>query len=178
MHGVEVSTQGKRAWRVQVYAVIGATTVASPPPTPQVGPPGDAEAPAPVAADHQAPGAASSQRTAALVTGAVGAVGVAFGLVAGIVAFAEKSDLVSRCEANGGSFPDRCGGGALDASGREDLRSEMRTASSWAAASTVAWVGGVLGIGVGAALFLTARPSRATVSIGVTPAGAAAVGRW
>jgi hypothetical protein len=93
-----------------------------------------------------------SQRVAAIVVGGVGVVGVAVGTIFGLRSISKGNDSDAHCEGN-----------ICDAAGVQ-LRDEALSAGT---VSTVAFVGGALGLAGGAALWFTARDHES--SAGVTP---------
>jgi hypothetical protein len=101
----------------------------------------------------------STQRTAAIVVGAVGVVGVGIGAVFGLGASSKWSDAKSKCTA----YPYGCSPAALDA---------KSSAESKASAATVAFIVGGAAIAGAAVLWFSAGPSQEKVALGVGPGAA------
>ncbi len=95
-----------------------------------------------------------TQRVAAIVVGGVGVVGVAVGTIFGLRSMSKGNDADAHCDGN------IC----ADPAGVE-LRDEARSAGT---VSTIAFVGGALGLAGGAALWFTAQDHES--SAGVRPA--------
>lgn len=97
----------------------------------------------------------SGQRTAAIVAGAVGVVGVAVGTVYGLQASSKWDDAKGGCT----HYPYNCSEAAFDSRDK---------AKSFATLSTVGFAVGVVGIATGAVLWFTAgRSSEKQASVGV-----------
>ncbi|HEY8076745.1 MAG TPA: hypothetical protein VIF62_21615 [Labilithrix sp.] len=96
----------------------------------------------------------SDVRTLGLAAAGVGAAGVAFGAIAGLIAIGAHSEAVSKCA----SYPDDC---PSDGSG---TRANQR-AQTWATISTIAFVAGGALLAGGAVLYFTAPRSSAAVQL-------------
>ena len=163
-HTVEASAPGKKKW-TSTFQVADASKLAVDVPAlaseaaAQKAPNGAAapDANAPPAASAQA---GSTQRTAAIVVGAVGVVGLGLGSVFGLQAKSTWADAKAHCP----SYPYGC-----DAQGL-DLHS---SASSKAAVSTIAFVAGGAALAVGAVLWFTAGDGKKeSVAVGFGPGAA------
>ena len=164
-HTIEAAAPGKQKWSstvqvtdaarlaVEVPALTPLATSAAPP----------TQAPKPVEAPPLDQGvhsrSASTQRTAAIVVGAVGVVGVGIGAVFGLGASSKWSDAKSKCT----DYPFGCSQDALDA---------KSSAQSKASVATVAFIVGGAAIAGAAVLWFTAGPSQEQVAIGVGPGAA------
>ncbi len=105
-------------------------------------------------------GSSSTQRTAAIVVGAVGVVGVGIGAVFGLGASSKWSDAKSKCTA----YPYGCSAASLD---------DQSSAKSKASVATVAFIVGGAAIAGAAVLWFTASPNKEnSVAIGVGPGAA------
>jgi hypothetical protein len=114
----------------------------------------------PVRADTGTPPPPSSQKTWALVAMGVGALGLGVGVTTGVMATSKHQSAEDGCP-NG-----TCPPGSTGADDAESFRS-LR------AISTIGYVVGVVGVGAGATLWLTApkRPARVGVWMGPAAAG-------
>jgi hypothetical protein len=166
-HTIEASAPGKQKWTstvqvteaskfaVDVPKLLSATDAAGTP-TPET--PKPVETPPLDQAPHSSAG--STQRTAAIVVGAVGVVGVGIGAVFGLGASSKWSDAKSNCTA----YPYGCSQDALDA---------KSSAQSKASVATVAFIVGGAAIAGAAVLWFTAGPSKEnSVAVGVGPGAA------
>jgi hypothetical protein len=169
LHRVDVSAPRKTAWSQEVRATVGSIVLANV----RL----EETSPEPVASLPPALEGAS-QRSAGLIVGAVGVVGLVAGSVAGIVALDKKASLTSTCEKNGGSFPSPCGGGQLSAAERSVVSSDQGALQAWSAVSTVGFIAGGALLATGVTLYLTAPTGARTVAVRVSPAEAALVGQW
>jgi hypothetical protein len=165
-HTIEAGAPGKQKWSstvqladaakllVDVPALTPLATGASPtppPPAPISTPPVEQSA-------HSSSG--STQRTAAIVVGAVGIVGVGIGAVFGLGASSKWSDAKTKCT----DYPYGCSQAALD---------DKSSASSKASAATVAFIVGGAAIAGAAVLWITAGPAQEkSVALGVGPGAA------
>jgi hypothetical protein len=148
---VQVTDAGKLAVQVPELSPLTSGAAPTTPVKPVEDPP----------ADHAAPsGGAASQRTAALVVGAVGVVGVGLGTVFGLSASSKWSDAKSHCTA----YPYGCDAHSLDA---------QSSAKSQASLATVAFIVGGAALGGAAVLWFTADPGHEkSVALGVAPGAA------
>jgi hypothetical protein len=89
--------------------------------------------------------------------GAVGGAALVLGAVTGVLALSKKSDLVAACSAGAGSYPDRCGGGTLDARAQQETRSDLDTARTEATISTAGIAIGAVFVAAGVVLYLLGR---------------------
>jgi hypothetical protein len=161
-HVVEASAPGYKAHRVEV-SVKELTTTAVIPALEKDEPAPALEAPAPVAPQPETPPApvaspppedtttGSTQRTLGIVTGGVGVAALAFGGVAALVGKSSLDDAKSHCA----SYPDRCSSSARDSNDK---------ALSWFGIGTAAGIAGVVLVGAGAALYLTAPRVRVGIA--------------
>jgi hypothetical protein len=165
-HTVDATAPGRQKWSstvqltdaaklsvdVPALTPLAANAAATPTDTPKaVPPPPDQPRPS---------SSGSTQRTAAIVVGAVGVVGVGIGAVFGLGASSKWSDAKSKCTA----YPYGCSQDALDA---------KSSAQSKASVATVAFIVGGVAIGGAAVLWLTAGPSQEkSVALGVGPGAA------
>jgi hypothetical protein len=165
-HTIEAVAPGKQKWASTVQVTDAAKFAVDVPKllsaTDAAGSPA-AQTPQPVAAPplEQTPhsSAGSTQRTAAIVVGAVGVVGVGIGAVFGLGASSKWSDAKSNCTA----YPYGCSQDALDA---------KSSAQSKASVATVAFIVGGAAIAGAAVLWFTAGPSQEKVAVGVGPGAA------
>jgi hypothetical protein len=105
-----------------------------------------------------------AQRTAALIVGGVGVVGIGIGSIFGLQALSKKSSAHDVC-------PDRC----ADQSGV----SKWNDAVSAGKISTVGFVIGGVGLAGAATLWFTAKPTRVErTQVGIGPAGLQLKGTW
>jgi len=149
---VQVSDAAKLAVEVPALAPANASTT----PPPEAGKP--VENPPPDTGPRASSG--STQRTAALVVGAVGAVGIGVGAVFGLGASSKWSDAKAKCTA----YPYGCSADSLDA---------QASAKSKASVATVAFIVGGAAIAGAAVLWFTASPNKEnSVAIGVGPGAA------
>ncbi|HWZ90997.1 MAG TPA: tetratricopeptide repeat protein [Polyangiaceae bacterium] len=165
-HTIEAVAPGKQKWSstvqitdaaklaVEVPALTPVASGAAPPTEgakPVETPPLDQGA-------HSSSG--STQRTAAIVVGAVGVVGVGLGAVFGLGASSKWSDAKAKCTA----YPYGCSQESLDA---------KSSAQSKASVATVAFIVGGAAIAGAAVLWFTAGPSQEkAVAVGVGPGAA------
>jgi hypothetical protein len=125
--------------------------VAPPPPAPVVkAPPPPSPPPAP---EPAAPGP-SKRRVAAFVTGGLGVASLVAGAITGGLAIGKKSTIQSNCGASAGfpGDPSACNQTGVTAG---------NALKALAAASTATFVVGVVGVGVGVALFVTEPKAKA-----------------
>jgi hypothetical protein len=169
-HTVEASAPGKKKWSSTVQVVADATKLAVD--VPVLAPAATAGSTASAASPSSPPGAGSTgaeaapsaqpgsgQRTAAIVVGAVGVVGVGLGTVLGLRAKSDWSEAKSHCP----NYP------ACDERG-VDLHA---SAKSKAALSTVAFIAGGAGLALGAVLWFTADSGKKdSVAFGFGPGAA------
>ncbi len=138
MRGVDVEVAADaREQRVSLLANEAPPRAVSPSPSP---PPPPAE---------------SWRRTTGIVLTVSGAAALAMGTVTGILALSKKNDLDSLCSSGGGSYPDRCGGGMLDAGAQASARSDLATARTEATLATTGLVVGTALVALGVVLYLT-----------------------
>ena len=131
-HVVEASAPGEPTFRREIELVRGAPSVVSIPSLRQG-----------VDADTASAGPRlGTQRVAAIVVGGVGVVGVAVGTIFGLRSMSKGNDADASCD---GKICDQAG---------VQLRDEARSAGT---VSTLAFVGGALGLAGGAALWFTAQ---------------------
>lgn len=165
-HTIEAIAPGKQKWTSTVQVADASKLTVQVPtlsrlaegaaePTPGTkpvnAPPGDDGA-------HASSG--SSQRTAALVVGAVGVVGVGLGAVFGLGASSKWSDAKSHCSA----YPYGCDKQSLDA---------QSSAKSKASMATVAFIVGGAALGSAAVLWFTADTGHEkNLAVGVAPGAA------
>jgi len=164
-HTVEAAAPGKQKWsstvnlregskldvEVPALSALASSAGAAEPAKPVVVPPPD---PSPTSSG-------STQRTGAIVVGAVGVVAVGVGTVFGLSASSKWSDAKSKCTA----YPYGCSQDAIDA---------QSSAQSKASLATVAFIVGGAAIAGAAVLWFTAGPSqeKKSVAIGVSPGAA------
>jgi hypothetical protein len=146
-HVIEASAPGEPTFRREIELVRGGPPSIVSIPNLRQGGAGDA------GAASAGPGL-GAQRVAAIVVGGVGVVGVAVGTIFGLRSMSKGNDADAHCD----------GSTCRDSAGVE-LRDQARSAGN---VSTVAFVGGALGLAGGAALWLTARDHES--SAGVVPA--------
>jgi hypothetical protein len=164
-HTIEAAAPGRQKWastvqvadasKLAVEVPVLAPAAVSSAPLPDAGKP--IESPPLDQSAHA--GSASTQRTAAVVVGAVGVVGVGIGAVFGLGASSKWSDAKSKCTA----YPYGCSQDALDA---------RDSAKSKASVATVAFIVGGAAIAGAAVLWLTASPSQEKVAVGIGPGAA------
>ena len=156
-HTVEATAPGKQKWSstVEVSGDSSKLTVEIPELTPESATT-TAAGPPPTAAARPA----SSQRTVAVVIGALGVAGVGLGTLFGLQAKSTWSDSKSHCP----NYPYGCDSEGLN------LHSSARTK---AAVSTVAFVAGASALAVGAVLWFTADTGKGdSVAVGFGPGAA------
>jgi hypothetical protein len=160
-HTVEASAPGKKKW-TSTYQVSDAMKVAVDVPqldaesAPPMGAPPRASTPAPTPPTSQA----STQRTAAIVVGAAGVVGLGLATVFGLRAKSNWNDSKAHCT----SYPYGCDARGLD------LHS---SASSQATVSTVSFIAGGAALAVGAVLWFSADTGKTDrVALGFGPGAA------
>jgi len=165
-HVIEATAPGKQKWSSTVQVTDAAKlAVEVPALTPLA--PGPSAAPAAMPGTGQAqPGAdtgvhsGSTQRTAALVVGAVGIVSVGIGAVFGLGASSKWSEAKSHCT----SYPYGCDQVSVD---------DRSSANSKATVSTIAFIVGGAALGASAVLWLTADSGKTdSVAVGVAPGAA------
>jgi hypothetical protein len=167
LHTVEASAPGKKKWSSTVEARADSSKLVVEVPALDAAPgasPAATSAPsaAPEPAPPPAPAAhsGSGRRTAAIVVGAVGVVGLGLGTLFGLQAKSAWSEAKSHCTA----YPYQCDSEAVD---------QRSSANSKATVSTVAFIAGGVALGVGAVLWLTAGPSKSdSVALGFGPGAA------
>jgi len=170
-HTVEATAPGKQKWsstvelrEAQRLAVdVPALTrneVSAPPVGPAVATSGTPERPINAPPAEQPAPSGSGQRTAAIVAGAIGVVGVGLGAVFGIGAASKWSDAKSHCSA----YPYGCDAEGLDA---------HSSANSKASISTVAFIVGGSALAGAAILWFTAPSGKEqNMAVGVGPGSA------
>ena len=167
-HTVEAVAPGKQKWSSTVQLADAAKVdVSVPALTPVPGNASHANAATTAAAAKpveppppESTNSGSGQRTAALVIGAVGVVGLGVGTVFGIGASTKWSDAKSQCT----EYPNGCTPNALDA---------KSSAQSKATIATVSFIVGGAALAGAAVLWFTASPSREqSVAVGVGPGAA------
>ncbi|HEX3769798.1 MAG TPA: hypothetical protein VHV30_02980 [Polyangiaceae bacterium] len=162
-HDVQVTFPRKKPWHGQIVARSAGTSVdvnvaledegaPAPPPvaTAVVAPP----PPQPLAP----PSSGSGQRTAAYITGGAGIAGIVVGVVFGLVALHDQSDLKSAC-----------GGDVLQCQkqpGDPNVTGPQSSAKSAGNVSTVAFIVGGVALATGVVIFATA-PSGPRVEVGL-----------
>jgi len=169
-HTVDVYAPGKKPWShgmdvttsTAIYVPSLEDAGASPTPTA----PGQPEQATPPKT-----GGLGTQRALALVAGGVGVVGLGVGSAFGLISLSDRSTALAHCEAGGNPCQPQGVQAGKDA----------QTAGN---VSTVAFIAGLVGLGVGAALWLTAPidSNRASVALvpgaGPADAGLSLRGRW
>lgn len=181
-HKIEATAPGKERWsrsvavtkepssqKIVVPALTGATSL---PPANSASSASVTPGAPPVAPPPPPGGGDSSRRTAGYLVGGVGLAGVVVGSIFGIKTFAKKSDSQSHCNATTRT----CDGAGIE------LQDSARSAST---ISTIGFGVGLLGLGAGAWLLLSAGPSstestgvRLTPMIGSSGASLSASGSW
>ena len=165
-HTIEAAAPGKMKWSSTVQVTEAAKFAVEVPALKSLA--SDASPPPPAAKPVEAPpldqgahsGSGSGQRTAGIVVGAIGVVGVGIGAVFGLGASSKWSDAKAKCTA----YPYGCSQESLDA---------RSSAQSKASVATIAFIVGGAAIAGGAVLWLTAGPSQEkSVAIGVGPGAA------
>ncbi len=166
-HVIEASAPGKEAWSSTVQAAdsakldvqVPALNAAAGAPA---GPVATQNAPlqAPPLDQPASKSSGSTQRTAAVVVGAVGVVGLGLGTVFGLGASSKWSDAKSKCT----DYPYGCSPSALD---------DQSSAKSKASVATVAFIVGGAAVAGAAVLWFTAGSThQESVAIGVGPGAA------
>jgi len=167
-HSIEAVAPGKQKWVSTVHVADAAKlTIEVPPLTPAAGSapaPAANSTPQPITSPPPAQDATSSsggtQRTAAIVVGAAGVVGLGLGTVFGLGASSKWSDAKSQCSA----YPYGCTSNAL---------TEASSAKSKASVATVAFiVGGAAIAGAGVLWFTAGSSKENSVAVGVGPGAA------
>ncbi len=165
-HTIEAVAPGKQKWSSTVQLTDASKLAVDVPSLTPLAPgaAAPAEAPQPIQAPPLDQGthsnSGSTQRTAAIVVGAAGVVGVGIGAVFGLGASSKWSDAKSNCTA----YPYGCSQSALDA---------KSSAQSKASVATVAFIVGGAAIAGAAVLWFTAGPSQEkSVAVGVGPGAA------
>jgi hypothetical protein len=164
-HTIEAVAPGKQKWSSTVQltdaAKLNVDVPALTPLAAGAAPPTDSTKPveSPPLDQGAHSNSGSTQRTAAIVVGAVGVVGVGIGAVFGLGASSKWSDAKSKCTA----YPYGCSQDALDA---------RDSAKSKASVATVAFIVGGAAIAGAAVLWFTAGPSQEKVAVGVGPGAA------
>lgn len=159
LHRIAATAPGRKEWSTSLNVSAHETKVTVPVLEAEVAsPPAVAETREPVAPRPVASDPGKTQRTVAIVAGAVGVVGLGLGTIFGIRAADKNSESKS---GNHCGFP---GKNDCDDTG-VDLRDEAKSAATISTVSFVA--GGVLAAG-GVVLWLTA-PKNATRSVGLVP---------
>jgi hypothetical protein len=161
-HEVEASAPGRRRWVSHVpisgdgqQLVITIPALEASPADPGLLPPprgandGDAT-------PRQRDGA--TQRIAGGILGGIGVVGLAVGIYTGLEAKSVYGDALAQC-----------GGGTICPSGQGIATRDQAT--SWATASTIAFIGGGAALAGGLVLFFTAPRDRTTLSVGPSARG-------
>jgi hypothetical protein len=154
---VKVGPQADQAHvAVPVLEDEPAPSTAAVTPAPAAAPPPVAAPPPPQAPPAEPGASGSSQRTAGLVVGGLGVVGVALGSVFGVSALSKASDAKTLCP----SAPN-----CTSAAGVQD----NSDAKSSATVSTIAMIAGGAAVATGAVLYFTApkrRPSPSALNLG------------
>ncbi|HEY4102517.1 MAG TPA: tetratricopeptide repeat protein [Polyangiaceae bacterium] len=165
-HTIEAAAPGKQKWSSTVQLADAAKLAVEVPALAPLAPgaPQPALAAAPVSPPASDQGthsnAGSTQRTAAIVVGAIGVVAVGIGAVFGLGASSKWSSAKTECT----DYPYGCSQAALD---------DKSSASSKASAATVAFIVGGAAIAGAAVLWFTAGPTQEkSVAIGVGPGAA------
>lgn len=173
-HMIEAAAPGKQKWisKVQVGADAAKVQVEIPPLKPEGGAAATAgSAPAVASATTTAPPSdkpasdGSAQRTAGLVVGGAGIVGLGLGTFFGLQASSKWSDAKAKCT----DYPFDC---TTDGT---NLRSSARSAGT---VSTVAFVAGGALLATGVVLYLTASKSKESVALGLGPSSASLSGTF
>jgi hypothetical protein len=172
-HTIAASAPGKQPWSTTVQVDADAPNVVVD--VPELSEATSAKAAAPVAPDSSAPKpneppverVGSTQRTVAIVVGAVGVAGLGLGTAFGILAKNNWSDAKSHCS----NYPSACSPQGID------LNS---TASSQATISTVAFIAGGAALATGAVLWFTAsgKSTNQGVALGFGPGAAYVKGNF
>jgi hypothetical protein len=144
---------GNAGARVEIPDLLERSNDVAPPPPPAPvvkAPPFPSPPPAP---EPAAPGP-SKRRAAAFVTGGLGVASLVAGAITGGLAIGKKSTIVANCGPNDGhpSDPSACNQTGVTAG---------NALKALAAASTATFVVGVVGVGVGVALFVTEPKAKA-----------------
>jgi hypothetical protein len=178
-HTIEAVAPGKQAWTAKIQVGADSSKVAVEIPKLQAATGAQAPAGGPVAAPAAAPNGAvtpppktpdnasnsgQGMRTAGLVLGGVGVVGIGLGGFFGLRASSKWSDAKGKCH----DFPYDCGTDGTD------LQSSAKSAAT---VSTVAFIAGGALLGTGLVLFLTA-PKREQVALSVGPGSVALQGSF
>ncbi len=153
-HTIEASAPGRAAWKktIRIAPKPGTTTVD----VPALAPASVAETPAPpTGATEPQASPWGTQKTAAVIVGGAGVVGIALGAVFGVKAIGKKSDSAANCRPDD---PSRCN--ATGVALREDGRSAGTI-------STISFIAGGVALAGGVVLFVTApgRPEKAGAGI-------------
>jgi hypothetical protein len=168
---IEARAPGKRPWTTKVSVAAEAAKVEVEIPPLEPAPAGAAAAgPEPIKADpgpalNEPAPSGSAQRTAGIVSGAAGLVGLGVGAFFGVQASSNWSSAKDKCA----DYPYECPQEA------QDLRSDAR---SRATVSTVAFIAGGALLATGAVLYFTAPKQRESVALRVTPGAAFLEGRF
>lgn len=169
-HTVEATAPGKQKWSSTVQlndaqklvVDVPALTPASPPVAVAVEPAKPVDTPPP----EQSANTGSGQRTAAIVVGAAGVVGVGLGTVFGLGASSKWSDAKSHCSA----YPYGCDAEGLDA------QSSANSKATW---STISFIVGGAALAGAAVLWFTAPTgAEKNVAVGVGPGSAVVRGSF
>lgn len=150
-----VIVEGQKDRREQIVFDPPATPVEKPPPNAEPVPPAT-----PVPA-----GGTGTQKTLALVTGALGIAGVAIGATAGLIAIGKKNDAQATC-------PDECA--------TQQGVNDWNDAKTVANISTVGFIVGGVGLAGAAALWFTAPSSgdEPKAQVGLGPGVVRVMGVW
>jgi hypothetical protein len=165
-HTIEAVAPGKLKWSSTIQITDAAKLAVEVPALTPVA--GGAAPPTPAAKPIEAPpldqgahsSSSSTQRTAGIIVGAVGVVGIGIGAVFALGASSKWSDAKAKCTA----YPYGCNQDSMDA---------RSSAQSKASVATIAFIVGGVAVAGGAVLWLTAGPSQEkSVAIGVGPGAA------
>ena len=178
VHTIGATAPGKQAWTTTVLVETkpGVVTVRVPALIPAPRPQARAGE-APSGSDDDQPSTWSTQRTAGLVVGGVGVVGVVIGAIFGVDAIGKNDDSLASCLPND---PGQCDADGVEL--REDAYTSARVSTVVAALGGAAFVGGAI-------VFLTApsaAPSKSTSTVtvvarptlGMTGPGLVLQGEW
>lgn len=163
-HTVEATAPGKQKWSSTVELNEAQKLVLEVPSLNESPQPAAAQSQPGTAADapplEESAKSGSGQRTAAIVVGAIGVVGLGVGTVFGLSASSKWSDAKSHCSA----YPYGCDAEGLDA---------RSSANSKATISTISFIVGGAALAGAAVLWFTAPSSKEkTVAVGVGPGAA------